>query len=595
MVSKRGFLTFVIICALLVSSTAPAAGNEIQSDEPQFNSGSIDLSALRDGSGIVGDAEDASGTISGDGLTVTRGDETTISVSHSDSATLIIGGEDFGFNTTVRLGGSGTSEVTIDTRTTTAASAGTFIDGGSATLHSEPLDDPIKPAKYPLRLLIDGVERDVRTLSVEAREEMTAEAYRAPRSLTPSEYLGDGTDGNANVGPVEESMIDGETITYRDYAVARFTESGLETALNPDDLSGSATANGLRILVEQTTPHPNQEARTYVATDSDAVTVLPNFAEDEIYVVWDTANTSLSSRTDSNQYRTSVILTDKSAFVDEKTTLATTTFTLREASVSIEPINGSVHQPWDDDTFRVTGQTNRVASTSLEVRLRGKGSNSFLELDDAPVGSDGRFEATLDLTSVPLGTNATLWVWNYRSKTAQRIHLVAPDPEVELPSQTANGTSVLVSQAELPDGGYVRLEDTSGTAVGRSDYLQPGEYENITAELSTPLFESQELRAELIRAGEEQSYNPDAAYYVQEETVINDTAWVEFSDVQTETATPTQTTTSTSTPTATPYPVVTRTPLAPADTSQSSLPLSPVVVIAALAIASIVITRRRTR
>lgn len=589
----RYLLALIVVLSSLTGGATSVAGDRVEpADEATGADATDTVAALGDGRPFS-DVQDASASISEDDLTVTRGDEVTIAVSHSDAATLTIGGDDYGFNVTVELGGSGTSEVVLDTRRTTAANAGAFVDGGSATLHSKPLDEPMKPARYPLSVDIDGVERDVTILDVQPREEMSGEAYRAPSSFEPTEYLGDGDDGDADVGPLRDVLTAGPNVTRRDYAVARFEESGLETALNPDNLTGSAAANGLEISVEQEAPHANEYALEYVATESPRVTVLPNFAEDEIYVLWDTTGVELASRPDRNRYHAKITLTAESGFVDEETTLATTEFNLREASVSLSPVNDSVHHPWDADTLAVEGRTNRAPNTPLEVRLRGFEENSFLELGDATVDSNGTFESSIDLTSVPLGTNATLWVYNHSDQTSQQIRLVAPDPKVELANQTANGTTVTVERVEIPAGGFVHLENAEGEPIGRSDYLEPGRYTDVSAELATPLFEAQRVRVELRKAGEEQSYDSDAEAYLyrQNDTVVNDTAVIDFAEAPTETSSPTAT--ETPTPTATPYPVVTRTALPPSGASQSSLPLSPAVAVVAVLGAGALLARRR--
>ncbi|MFD1597547.1 DUF7282 domain-containing protein [Halobellus rarus] len=589
----RYLLTLVVVLSVLTSGVTSAAGDRVEPASPETDADTRATVAAIGDSQAYSDVDEGDASISGGDITVTRGDEVTITVSHSDPATLTIGGEDYGFNVTVDLGGSGTSEVVLDTRRTTAADAGEFIEGGSATLHSKPLDEPMKPARYPLSVDIDGVERDVTILNVEARAEMSGESYRAPSSFEPTEHLGEGEDGDAAVDPLQEVMIAGTNVTRRDYAVAKFEESGLETALNPDNLTGTSASNGLKISVKQERGHPNENALEYVATESSRVTVLPNFADDEIYVVWNTRGLEVASRPDRNRYHATITLTAKSGFVEEETTLATTEFDLRASTMSLSPVNDSVHYPWDNETFAVEGRTNRVPGTPLEVRLRGYEANSFLELGNATVDSNGSFESSLNVSSVPRGTNATLWVYNHSSQTSQRIYLVAPDPEVTIADQTANGTTVTIERAEIPEGGFVYLEDADGESIGRSDYLEPGEYTNVTAELSTPLFESQPVRVEMRRAGEDQSYDPDADPYVYSgnDSVVNDTADVAFPQAPTETASPTAT--ATPTPTATPYPVVTRTALAPSGASESSLPLSPAVAIVALLGVGAFLARRR--
>lgn len=588
-------LTLTIVCSLLVGAVVPVSGLAVVPAASASASAPDPrpVSAL-DGSAARAQTEDASGSFGQENLTVVRGNEVTISVSHSGAGNLTIGGAEYGFNVTVELGGSGSTEVVLDTRATTASDPSEFVEGGSPTMHSAPLEEAIEPEDYLLRLEVGGVEQDLATLTVEPRGETTAASYRAPASFTPAEYTGGGEDGDADVGALESQMSAGTTVASGDYAVVQFEESGLETALNASDLTGSAAANGLKVNFTQTDPGPNHAAREYVATDGANVSVLPNFANDRIYVLWDTSDVPIETRSGRNRYRAALSLTDESGLVASETTLATTTFTLESPSMSLSPEEDATHYPWENDTFTVTGHTNRAPNTTLEVRLRSEDPNAFLQLRDATVGADGGFEADFDLGSVSRGTNATLWVREYFLQTAQDVYLVAPDPSVRIDDQTANGTSLSVAYAEIPSGGFVRLADESGEPVGRSDYLEPGRHENVAAELSTPLFEAQRLRAELVRADENGSYRANAEPYATDGYVVNDTAVIDFPPAPTETPTATQTATATptATPTPTPYPVVTRTPLPPAGASQSSLPLSPGVAVAAVLALGALLARR---
>ncbi len=587
-------LAFAVTVSVLVGGAAPVSALGGSAAGHAGPAADLDGDA---GEGVHAQTDDASASFPGN-VTVTRGDEVTIAVSHSAPATVTLGSDDNGFNVSVSVGGSGTSEIVLDTRRTTAADPGEFVEGGSATLHSEPLDEPIQPADYLMRVEIDGVEYDIGTLTVEPRGEYAAASHRAPGAFTPAEYAGGGEDGDADVGPLSGTMTSGTTVARGDYAVVRFEESGLETALNASDLTGSDAANGLKVNFTQTDPGPNTPPREYVATDTADVTVLPNLADDEFYVLWNTTGVDMENIDARNRYRASLSLTGESGFVEGDTTLATTTFDLRRQSVSLSPADNATHYPWDNDTFVVEGQTNRAPDTELEVRLRSADPDAFLLIRESTVGEDGSFEASLDLGDVSRGTNATLWVRGHFPETRQTIRLVAPDPSVRFQNQTANGTSVEVTRAELPDGGFVRLVDGSGEVIGRSDYLEPGRHTTIPTELGTPLFETQRLRAELVRAADDGSYNPGAPAYAAGATVVNDTAVVTFPPEPTETpaatgtATPTATPTATGTPTATPYPVATRTPLPPSGATRSSLPLSPGIAVVALLAAAALFARR---
>ena len=581
-------LAFAVTVSALVGGVAPVSalgGSASGQASP--------VADLDGGDGVRTQADDASASFPAN-VTVTRGDEVTISVSHSDPANVTLGTDDNGFEVSVSASGSGTTEIVLDTRRTTAADPDEFIRGGSARLHSEPLDEPIQPADYLMRVEIDGVEYDIGTLTVEPRGEDAAESGRAPGAFTPEEYVDGGEDGDADVAPLEETMTSGTTVARGDYAVVRLEESGLETALNTSDLTGSDAANGLKLNFTQTDPGPNAQPREYVATDTAEVTVLPNLADDEVYVLWNTSGVGLENIDARNRYRASLSLTGESGFVEDGTTLAATTFDLRRQSVSLSPVEDATHYPWDNDTVVVAGETNRAPNTELELRLRSADPDAFLRIQAATVREDGSFEAPLDLGEVSRGTNATLWARGHFPETKQEVRLVAPDPSLRFQNQTANGTTVAVTRAELPEGGFVRLVDGQGEVVGRSDRLEPGRHTAVTAELGTPLFETQRLRAELVRAADDGSYDPGASAYTAGGGTVNDTALVDFPPEPTETPAETGTTTrtATETPTATPYPVATQTPLPPSGATQSSLPLSPGVVVAALFAAAALFARR---
>ncbi|WP_327051914.1 DUF7282 domain-containing protein [Halomicrococcus gelatinilyticus] len=53
---------------------------------------------------------------------------------------------------------------------------------------------------------------------------------------------------------------------------------------------------------------------------------------------------------------------------------------------------------------------------------------------------------------------------------------------IEFQDQTANGTTVTVASATLPDGGFILIHNESGAVVGRSNYLDAGTHENVEIE-----------------------------------------------------------------------------------------------------------------
>jgi hypothetical protein len=553
--------------------------------------------------------EPASATFEDGNVSVARGDELNFSVSHSDAATVSVGSDENGFNLTLELGGSGTDEVTIRTYETANAPASAFVEGGgTATLQTEQLEEPLKPGDYLMRVTVGGVERDLATLTVEPREEMSASAFLAPRQFSVTEYTAAADD--AEVGPLVEAATNRSSVAVKqrrpyggDFAVVELDERSLETALNVDDVSGGADANGVKLNFTQKNPGPNSDPREFVAdaADGDAevanVTVLQAFGDDTVYFLWNTSGVTLSDHPERNEYLAQVTLVgETNDLVSEDTVVARTNVSLRSDEVSLEPSNDSVHFPWETPQFRVEGDTNRAPNTDLEVRLKSTDPNAFLEIQRATVGPNGTYSASFDLSGLSRGTNATLWVRGYFLQTAQEVRLVAPDPSVRLEDQTANGTTLTAAHVEVPDGGFVRLEDLAGEPVGRSEYLPAGRHDDVNLTLSMPLYQERTLRAELVR-------DADAnASYLRNGSVVNDTARVSFPAAPTETATErvatrTATQTATPAPTTSPYPVRTETPLAPADSSasQSSVPLPLSVPVAAVLVAGLLFATRRRR
>jgi hypothetical protein len=372
-------LAFAVTLPLLGGGVTPVSAHGGSTTDRVRPAADLGAGGTVAGAGTDAQADDASASVP-ENVTVTRGDEATITVSHSDAADLTVGSDDNGFNLSVGLGGSGTTEVVIDTRQTTAADPAEFVEGGTPTLHSDPLGEPMQPAEYTLDVEIDGVERAVGVLVVEPRGEYAMTGSRAPGAFDPSESAG-GEDG--------------------DYAVVRIEESGLETAVNASDLTGSAGANGLKLNFTQTDPGPNTQPREYVATGDAEVTVLPNLAKDEIYVVWNTTGIELEDIDARNRYRASFALTAESGFVDAETTLATVTFDLRRQSVSLSPVRDTTQYPWDNDTFVVEGRTTRAPGTELEVRVRSSDPGPFLLIRDATVAFDVSDAGTVTRITLP--------------------------------------------------------------------------------------------------------------------------------------------------------------------------------------------------
>ncbi|ADQ67971.1 hypothetical protein C499_16382 [Halogeometricum borinquense DSM 11551] len=593
-------LTALAAVVLLVTA-GPAPAFALSPDEHAHSSVEVDASAQ---STFAQTDDSASGSFGSGDITVTRGDEVTFTVSHSGPANVTIGGPNNGLNLRIHLGGSGSSEITIDTYATNK-NASEFVDGGSPELLSGKLSKPLEPADYFMNVSVGGDERDVTTLTVEPRGEMSAESLIAPSTVSPP-ASSSGKEGDADLGDLGGVLSSDNRLAPGEYAVMKVHESSLETSLNAEALSGNDASNGIKLNVTQTNPGPNRDPREYVATaDPEAnVTVLPQFEQDTVYFVLDTSKLPVQKQSEWNKYKMRLALTEENSLVDEDTVVAETAFQLDKPKVTLSPVNDSVHYPWDPDTFTVRGTTTRAPNTTLEVRLRSPKPDAFLLIEDATVDANREYEATFDLSDVTRGVNATLWTEDVRSgdqfflKTAQEVSLVAPNASVRFENQSSDGAQVSLSHVEVPEGGFVRIHDAKGNGVGRSDYLAPGRYENVSAELSLPLYNEQTLRAELVTDDGDEAYSENDTEYRRSDWVVNDTARIEFGapptetpTTQTQTATPTPT--PTPTPTATPYPVQTEEPLEPSgESTGTGIPLSPAVAVVALLAAAGLLVRR---
>jgi hypothetical protein len=582
---RRTHLLATMVATMLVVASLPAPAHALAATD-RFE-------------GRIAAVDDESASFTGGNVSVTRGDRVRISVRHSGPANVTLGGPGYGYHLLIRLRGSGTDEIAIDTYATTNPNPDLYVSGGDATLLSRPIDDPLEPGNYLLRVEVGGVERDIATLTVEPRAEMRARTLVAPGEFEPDE-VGTDVDGNANLGPLLRVASARETVARGDYAVVRIEESGLETALNTSDLSGGAAANGVKLSFTQTAPGPNREPTSYVAHGEGAtranVTVLRAFDRDLLYVLWDTSDVPLSTHPERNRYVARLTLTEENALVDEETVVASTPVRVVRAEATLRPATDLVHRSWENDTYVVRGTTTRAPNSTLEVRLRSPDPSAFLQIRTATVDGDGRFEASFDLGGVTRGTNATMWVRGHYRETVQELAILAPHPRITFEPQTVReGPALTVARAVIPGGGFVRLVDERGAAVGRSAYLEPGRHENVTVRLSTPLYEAQTVRAELVadRNGDERYDARNDTAYLFEGSVVNDAARVEFPSARTPT--PTLAPTATATPTATPYPVRRETALAPVSpsASKSSVPLPLSVPVAAFLVAALLAARRR--
>ncbi|ELZ91757.1 hypothetical protein C440_15624 [Haloferax mucosum ATCC BAA-1512] len=551
-------------------------------------------------------ADEPTASFDQDVTTVTRGDVVEIRVSHSEPGTLHIGGDDYGYHLAVNLSGSGTTTITIDTYNSTGAPETYVSGGGNKTLHTAELRRPLEPATYMMNVTIGGVERAIGQLEVETRGNSSATTNAAPASVNES-------DSKPKPEDIRELLTPREKVAKGDLAVIQLNESGLESALNPNDVSGGANASGIELSLNQLEVRPNHEQKTFIATPENGTTVVPDFDNDVVYVLWDT--TDLPIEGDEETYEARLTLNgNHSDFVEEDTITARSRVRLVESTVSLNVDNETVY-PWESLRVDVNGKTTLAPGTTIELRAREPGE-PFLKLVPITVEKDGTFKQNLTFAPKDRGQSFPMWIRDYRDETERTMRLLEADANLRFVDQETDGTFVTISQVNLSVGGFVTVETADEEQLGTSSYLPPGSHKNVVVDFDRrQLTDSGLLAIAYADRNRDENFSRafDAPYRTGGFNVTNTTNTTDSTNVTNESAgtivaddalvrlepgaktptpTPTAEPTSTTTPTATPYPVVERTALDPDDSgTNAGIPLSPGLAVVALLLTGLLARR----
>jgi hypothetical protein len=523
-------------------------------------------------------------------VTVTRGEIAEITVSHSASANLTIGGQDKGFEVVVPLGGDGTNTVEIDTYATTGP-ASSFISVGGASLETPELDHSLAAGTYTLTVTIDGNTEALGQLQVLPRDGAKSSVGVAPASLEP-------TDSETDV--LAQTTERG-TVARGDYAVFVVNDSSLSSAFNADDLSGGAGANGIEARLVQLDPPPNSPADEYVPTSSSAATVISKYGDDEsgdrFAVVWDTSQLDTSSRSNGTYQFQVTLREEHNLLVEEDQRIVTERVTVEAPSVELEADPSFELSPWDGATMTVSGETNLAPKSTVDLRAVQEEPEPFLWSHDLTVSPNGTFSATFDFSSASPPTSFPLWVQGYRDAESRTVTLTAANASVAFDAQTITDGTVTVRSVNLSHGGFVRLTAANAT-VGSSAYLPAGNHADVRVQLNQSVDESVLMNATVVADRNRNATldGADAAYNVSG-TPVSDSAVVRpetsSSNGSTQNNTTTTTPTTTSAAKSTTLAVTEEAPLTPVPenetggSSSGSLPLSPLVVVVAFALAGL--------
>ncbi|MCG1002118.1 MULTISPECIES: hypothetical protein [Halobacterium] len=527
--------------------------------------------------------------------TVTRGETVSISVSHSSPANLTISGG--GFEVLVGFGGGGTSTIEFDTYRSDGETAGEFISGGAPDLKGPPLDEAIQPGEYDLKVTIDGQVEAYGTLTVLPNGEVTGETG----ALRGDYFEGDG-GGNA-LGAVQTHAEIGrgnDNVVVGDYAAFVFEEndSGIGAPFGGDATLGALAGEGFEVRVEELDPEPNTRAETYTVEDLRASASFGGSGDGRLAVLWDTSGIELGSGSNHTyEFELSVNETRNPLF-SESQTLLTERVTLVEPSVRISADPGYTLAPWNGDQMAISGETNLLPGTTLNVRaLHEDGEPPRIWQDNVQVGQSGAFGTTLDFSNAERPAQFPLWVQNYESETRTTVRLTAAKASLLFPAQVVDNGTVTVERLTLSRGGFLRLTANNET-VGTTGSLPQMTNGSVDVQLNTSLTGPTNVTATaIVDANENGQLDADDPVYETAGSPVSGTALVESTVTEPNTTT-TNTTQTTAQPTSTTVTlhVNDEEPLAPVANngggSGGFVPLSPVTTLVAVAAALLLAARR---
>jgi hypothetical protein len=540
------------------------------------------------------DPNDESASFGSDSyITVVRGDDVDISVSHSTNANLTIGSQADGFEVRVPLGGSGTDTVTLQTYNTSSANPAAFVSLGGAELRTEPLDQAVEPGKYRLSVTIDGVDQAAGTLEVEPRGETTGEASIAPGDLEFEER---------EVSDVFDSISDRKTVARGDYAGVLVNESGLEWAL-ADESTTASLDSAIRAKVVELDPEPNTVPEEY----SSGFHVVSDVGESNEFAVLWKADVPPHGNSN-NTYAFQLTLTPSSNLVEEDEVLVRERVRVVEPSIELSARPSFTLAPWDDRQLRVAGQTNLAPTTTLDVRALQETPQAKLWRNVVDVGADGSFVTDFSFAAATAPNEFPLWVRGYRGESEQPVELTVANASLSFADQQVEQGAVTVEDVSLSHGGFVevvRANSTNSTTgsgtLGVSRELAAGDHGNVSVPLVTALDNGTVLTARAVADANrnETLDDGDAPYWVEGAAVeANATVHPAPEQVNT-TTTPTTSSNATTVATTAPRRIDTEesVPLTPnqaggGGSSGGTVPLSPVLVVVALVAAAVLAGRQ---
>jgi len=329
---------------------------------------------------------------------------------------------------------------------------------------------------------------------------------------------------------IGENLTQSDSIAVEDVVVHQIEASGIEGALaheEEDNNAGDTTEAfaqavdtdgdtsdgvgdaGLTLYVNRTDVGANADADPInfsQGASREALTVVEDADNNTYFVAVDTSDAEFTQSGDT--------------IVDEEDTRLNATFSVKEGALSDDDTSSSALYSTserdatlnlDEDGFvtvsaaagqEVSGTTNVAPGSEFEVEMESESdANPFVLRPEATVGPNGTYTATADFSDYSAGTNFTVQTLDvdgdedFSDEEDGRI-VEASTATVSISDQESDGSEVVVDSAQLSDGGFIVIHDSSllegevaGSVVGNSEYLEAGSHEDVTITLDEPMDE----------------------------------------------------------------------------------------------------------
>ncbi|MDT3436591.1 BGTF surface domain-containing protein [Haloarcula sp. 1CSR25-25] len=521
-------------------------GNQSEDDSPYYVEVTDNQTGVSAQSGLINVSESDDGDASFETSTVQDevGDvvNITVQVDNTEDAVINIGDEnDDNYYIQGQLEDDDEDgEVTVQFNSYTAGTHGTntvlsvpgdddiddIEEGGDYTRGSLS-DDTLEAGSYSMNVTA-GTSPDVTspdTVGTMRLNENSVESMQTWAAPSDADIDDEDVDIYDRIGV---NLTQSDNVAAEDVVVHQIEASGIEGAIEYEDVDNGASGTtaafaqavdtdgntdngvgtaGLTLYVNRTDVGANADADTVdFANSTGALTVVEDADNNTYFVALDTSDVQFESG---------------ETIVDEEDTRINATFAVKEGPLTDDASSTAALYRTserdatlnlDDDGFvtvsaaagqEVTGDTNVAPGSELEVEMESESeANPFVLRPEADVGPNGTYTATADFSDYSAGTNFTVQTLDvdgdedFSDEEDGRI-VEGATATVSISDQESDGSEVVVDSAQLSDGGFIVIHDSSllegevaGSVVGNSEYLDAGSHEDITITLDEPMDEN---------------------------------------------------------------------------------------------------------